>query len=288
MIYKYQQLKMSGPMNSHSITDYILKLEKINVESHTKIEQLKKLYAQAEDEKVDALNALNDLKVICRREIPMTQSEKEKATLYKTTERPLMKNQMNGELADFLIELADKTNDFYKDAAYRRGAEIVRNLNEDVTCGDNIIHLKGIGRSIAAKVDEYLDTYFDDDYQPGDESDDESVASNDVSSDDDSYSDASSYDDYRMTFHTNVIIADELANLGALEKCAGASDWKVKAYTKAAKLIDNLTYEVLNGTDLMKLDGIGQGIANKVDEIIQHGTTRRAHDLKQSYPDECN
>ena len=101
-------------------------------------------------------------------------------------------------------------------------------------------------------------------------------------------SEASSYDDYRMTFHTNVIIADELANLGALERCSGSSEWKVKAYTKAARLIDDLPYEVLNGTDLMKLDGIGKGIAEKIDEIIQYGTTRRAHDLKERNPDTCN
>jgi DNA polymerase/3'-5' exonuclease PolX len=35
----------------------------------------------------------------------------------------------------------------------------------------------------------------------------------------------------------------------------------------------------------MKLDGIGKGIADKVDEIIQFGSTRRAHQLKQDNPD---
>ena len=64
-------------MNSRSITDYILKLEKENSElrkvravlgdidsieeSRTKIEQLKKLLTEANEEKVDALNKLNDL-----------------------------------------------------------------------------------------------------------------------------------------------------------------------------------------------------------------------------------
>jgi DNA polymerase/3'-5' exonuclease PolX len=33
------------------------------------------------------------------------------------------------------------------------------------------------------------------------------------------------------------------------------------------------------------LGGIGKGIAEKIDEIIQYGSTRRAHDLKQKYPD---
>ena len=42
-------------------TDYIIKLEKLNEESRLKIEQLKKLLTEANEEKVDALNKLNDL-----------------------------------------------------------------------------------------------------------------------------------------------------------------------------------------------------------------------------------
>ena len=101
---------MSTTMNSRSITDYILKLEKENrelqslcdeqgetirtltfneidlkkqvrdfkkiravmgdidsyEESRTKIEQLKKLLTKANEEKVDALNELNDLKYMMR------------------------------------------------------------------------------------------------------------------------------------------------------------------------------------------------------------------------------
>ena len=41
---------MSSNMNSHSITDYILKLEKENSESRNKIEQLKKLLDEANEE----------------------------------------------------------------------------------------------------------------------------------------------------------------------------------------------------------------------------------------------
>lgn len=201
------------------------------------------------------------------------------------------------------------TSDFHKTAAYQGAANSIAELEYTVESGESVRHIRGIGRSISAKIDEYLDEY-DSDYETSDCSDTESIASNDLtedgseseyepdeevtatqetlSSDDDAVSEASSYDDYRMTFHTNVIIADELANLGALEKCSGSSEWKVKAYTKAARLIDELPYEVLNGTDLMKLGGIGKGIAEKIDEIIQYGTTRRAHDLKEQNPDTCN
>jgi len=81
-------------MNSRSITDYILKLEKENSElrkvravlgdidsievCRTKIEQLKKLLTEANEEKVDALNKLNDLEY--------------KSSLYHTTSRVTSKS----------------------------------------------------------------------------------------------------------------------------------------------------------------------------------------------------
>lgn len=271
------------------------KLKKENSESRTKIEQLKKLYAQAEDEKVDALSALTDFKYKTN---CLSKSSYTDSTARVCGKSPYCKTRANSVIVERLLELGEMTSDFYKTGAYHCAADTIAKLEYVVESGESVRHLSGIGKSISAKIDECLEEE-DSDYEASECSDSESIASNDLSeevsnthelfsSSDDDVSEASSYDDYRVTFHTNVIIADELANLGALEKCAGASDWKVKAYTKAAKLIDNLTHEVLNGTDLMKLDGIGQGIADKVDEIIQYGTTRRANDLKHAYPDKCN
>ena len=317
---------MSSNMNSRSITDYILKLEKDNSdldllfkESRTKIEKLKKLFHDMSDEKNDALNALNDLRYQNRigkqldAEIQgvgrvLNESSYTDSTARVCGKTPYCKNTANGGIVERLLELGEMTSDFHKTAAYQGAANSIAELEYTVESGESVRHIRGIGRSISAKIDEYLDEY-DSDYETSECSDTESIASNDLTEDgseseyepdeevtatqetlssDDDVSEASSYDDYRMTFHTNVIIADELANLGALEKCAGSSEWKVKAYTKAARLIDDLPYEVLNGTDLLKLDGIGKGIAEKIDEIIQYGTTRRAHDLKEQNPDTCN
>ena len=333
---------MSSNMNSRSITDYILKLEKENSdlkkervaitlheaaefcdydfqESRTKIEKLKKLFHEASEEKVKALNELNELKYANRigkqldTEIQrvgrvLNESSYTDSTARVCGKTPYCKNTANGGIVERLLELGEMTSDFHKTAAYQGAANSIAELEYTVESGESVRHIRGIGRSISAKIDEYLDEY-DSDYETSECSDTESIASNDLTEDgseseyepdeevtatqetlssDDDVSEASSYDDYRMTFHTNVIIADELANLGALEKCAGSSEWKVKAYTKAARLIDDLPYEVLNGTDLLKLDGIGKGIAEKIDEIIQYGTTRRAHDLKEQNPDTCN
>ena len=318
---------MSSNMNSRSITDYILKLEKENSdldllfkESRTKIEKLKKLFHETSEEKNDALTELNELKYTNRigkqldAEIQrvgrvLNESSYTDSTARVCGKTPYCKNTANGGIVERLLELGEMTSDFHKTAAYQGAANSIAELEYTVESGESVRHIRGIGRSISAKIDEYLDEY-DSDYETSECSDTESIASNDLtedgseseyepdeevtatqetlSSDDDAVSEASSYDDYRMTFHTNVIIADELANLGALEKCSGSSEWKVKAYTKAARLIDELPYEVLNGTDLMKLGGIGKGIAEKIDEIIQYGTTRRAHDLKERNPDTCN
>ena len=318
---------MSSNMNSRSITDYILKLEKENSdldllfkESRTKIEKLKKLFHETSEEKNDALTELNELKYTNRigkqldAEIQrvgrvLNESSYTDSTARVCGKTPYCKNTANGGIVERLLELGEMTSDFHKTAAYQGAANSIAELEYTVESGESVRHIRGIGRSISAKIDEYLDEY-DSDYETSECSDTESIASNDLtedgseseyepdeevtatqetlSSDDDAVSEASSYDDYRMTFHTNVIIADELANLGALEKCSGSSEWKVKAYTKAARLIDELPYEVLNGTDLMKLGGIGKGIAEKIDEIIQYGTTRRAHDLKEQNPDTCN
>ena len=334
---------MSSNMNSRSITDYILKLEKENAElkkyphwlatfeeTRTTINKLERRLDKAHQAKVDALNDLNDLKCENRNrkekeeqeaigkqldsEIQrvgrvLNESSYTDSTARVCGETPYCKNSANGGIVERLLELGEMTSDFHKTAAYQGAANSIAELEYTVESGESVRHIRGIGRSISAKIDEYLDEY-DSDYETSDCSDTESIASNDLtedgseseyepdeevtatqetlSSDDDAVSEASSYDDYRMTFHTNVIIADELANLGALERCNGSSDWKVKAYTKAARLIDDLPYEVLNGTDLMKLGGIGKGIAEKIDEIIQYGTTRRAHDLKEQNPDTCN
>ena len=202
---------------------------------------------------------------------------------------PYCKNTANGGIVERLLELGEMTSDFHKTAAYQGAANSIAELEYTVESGESVRHIRGIGRSISAKIDEYLDEY-DSDYETSDCSDTESIASNDLtedgseseyepdeevaatqetlsSDDDDDVSEASSYDDYRMTFHTNVIIADELANLGALEKCSGSSEWKVKAYTKAARLIDELPYEAGIDPNYLLVDRFPDDNVKKVEKL---------------------
>src|SRR5210317_2195561 len=149
-------------MNSSSITDYILKLEKENAESRTKIEQLKKLYTQSEEERTIAVEKLLDS------EIQRVGAVLNEPSLFETTARTKT-FQLNEDIAKHLKELGEMTSDFYKTAAYNTAADIIATLDFEVQNGESLLEIKGIGKGIASKVDHFLDEYFEDS---------ESVASN--------------------------------------------------------------------------------------------------------------
>ena len=251
---------MSTTMNSRSITDYILKLEKENSElrkvravlgdidsieeSRTKIEQLKKLLTEANEEKVDALNKLNDLEY--------------KSSLYHTTSRVTSKScTLNQGLVNRMIDLARASNDFYKSATYQKAADVISNLDYEVQTGKSLMHLHGIGKGIAAKVDEYLDEQ-DSDYEESECSDSESIASNDEGSF------VSDTDDEEYFVSHNAGLSEMI-----YEYADRAEDnFKRDAYTKAGDTIYNLSYKITSGKDAMKLRGIGKSIAKKIDDYL--------------------
>ncbi len=255
-------------MNSRSITDYILKLEKENSElrkvravlgdidsieeSRTKIEQLKKLLTEANEEKVDALNKLNDLEY--------------KSSLYHTTSRVTSKScTLNQGLVNRMIDLARASNDFYKSATYQKAADVISNLDYEVQTGESLMHLLGIGKGIAAKVDEYLDEQ-DSDYEESECSDSESIASNDegsfVSDTDASYVSGTEDEEYFVSHNTG------LAEMIYEYSDRAEDNFKRNAYAKAGDTIYNLSYKITSGKDAMKLRGIGKSIAKKIDDYL--------------------
>ena len=240
-------------MKMSSVTDYILKLEKLNEESRTKIEQLKKMLTKESEDKVDALNELNDMK--CK-------------SLYHKTAYPFKdekKSTINEGLVDFLNEFANEASDFYKEAAYRRAAGIVKNLSYEVESGQSLLNIHGIGQSIASKIDEYIEDE-DSDYTESDES----IASND---DGDSFvSDITDHDvdtDEEYFVSYNHDIYDMLCS------CADeVSDrFKKEAYFRAADAVYHLPFRIKNAKDLAdgpkKVIGIGPSIARKIDQFLK-------------------
>ena len=269
---------MSSAMNSRSITDYILKLEKDNRELSTICDDqnqvildltfneiaLKKKIRDINKEKDVALGKLLDSEI--QRVGDVLNDESDSTTLFETTARVTFKNH-NAGIVDRLLELGDMTSDFHKTAAYETAAGIISDLPYAVESGESLIHIKGIGKGIATKINEYLDEQ-DSDYEKSESSDSESiaddaesVASNECSEDDESDS------EYFVSYNTG--ISDMLHDL------ADDTDDKFKrnAYIRAANSIYELPYKVVNGKKISegpnKVHGVGKSIAKKIDEYLK-------------------
>tara|TARA_B100000767_G_C19769443_1_gene539188 strand:+ start:405 stop:1388 length:984 start_codon:yes stop_codon:yes gene_type:complete len=244
-------------MKMSSVTDYILKLEKLNEESRTKIEHLKKMLIKESEDKVNALNELNDMN--CK-------------SLYHKTAYPFeneKKSVINEGLVDFLIEFANEASDFYKAAAYRRAAGIVKNLSYEVESGQSLLNINGIGKSIASKIDEYIEDE-DSDYTYSDTDSDESIASND-----DGDSIVSELTDYDVDTDEEYFVSYNHDIYDMLCSCADeVSDrFKKEAYFRAADAVYHLPFRIKNAKDLAdgpkKVIGIGQSVARKIDHFLK-------------------
>ena len=277
---------MSTTMNSRSITDYILKLEKENRELQSlcgeqaetirtltfneiglkkEIRDFKKIRAVLGDidshevsrfkiEELKKLYQQSEKERVQALQELLSYRKKEKSSLYDTTSRTYNYNQ---GLVKYLIELGNMTSDFYKTAAYERAAEIIGNLPYEVESGESLLNLKGIGKGIAGKIDIYIDEQ-DSDYAESDVSDEESVASND----DESFVSETDDEDYFVSHNAGL---SEM-----IYECADKAEdnFKRNAYTKAADTIYNLSYRITNGKDAMKLPGVGKSIAKKIDDYL--------------------
>ena len=277
---------MSTTMNSRSITDYILKLEKENRELQSlcgeqaetirtmtfneidlkkQIRDFKKIRAVLGDidshevsrfkiEELKKLYQQSEKERVQALQELLSYRKKEKSSLYDTTSRTYNYNQ---GLVKYLIELGNMTSDFYKTAAYERAAKIIGNLPYEVESGESLLNLKGIGKGIAAKIDIYIDEQ-DSDYTESDVSDEESVASNDAESF------VSETDDEEYFISHNAGLSE------MIYECADKAEdnFKRNAYTNAADTIYNLPYRITNGKDAMNLPGVGKSIAKKIDDYL--------------------
>ncbi len=296
---------MSTTMNSSSITDYILKLEKENRELQSlcdeqgetirtvtfneidlkkQIRDFKKIRAVMGDVdsyeesryKIERLKKLfheaSEEKVNALTELNELKYMMRISPSYTDTTARVTKKSLNQGLVKYLLELGNMTSDFYKTAAYETAADIIGNLPYEVESGESLLNLNGIGRGIAAKIDIYIDEQ-DSDYAESDVSDEESVASNDPlglakydSDSDDDGSFVSETDDEEYFVSHNTGLAEMI-----YEYADKAEDnFKRDAYTKAGDTIYNLSYKITSGKDAMKLRGIGKSIAKKIDDYLKN------------------
>ena len=152
----------------------------------------------------------------------------------------------NHELVDIFDKLASYEQDPHKRNAYRTVGDALHALPFKVTSGVELAKgpekVKGIGKSAAKIIDEFLETGKVEKLEKFEKgtSTNEEVAR--------------ALDDY----------ADDLED-----------PFKVRAYMKAAEVIRKLDYEVTSGEELAKgpkkVKGIGKSIANRIDKFLQTG-----------------
>jgi DNA polymerase/3'-5' exonuclease PolX len=243
-------------MNSTTIFEYIQELEKEN-------EQLKELYRKSEA----TLEKLNSK--ILDESIQRVGAVLNEPSLYETTARTKT-FQLNEDIAKHLKELGELTSDFYKAAAYNTAADIITTLDFEVQNGESLLEIKGIGKGIASKVDQFLDEYFDDS---------ESVASTEGQILEESDDETDSDDEFFISYNSE--LADVLDSLAYYEK----DEHKSAAYDHAANIIDQLPFKVTSGKELAKgpkkVKGIGKSIANVIDEFLSTGKVQKLERLEK-------
>jgi DNA polymerase/3'-5' exonuclease PolX len=243
-------------MNSTTIFEYIQELEKRN-------EQLKELYRKSEA----TLEKLNSK--ILDESIQRVGAVLNEPSLYETTARTKT-FQLNEDIAKHLKELGEMTSDFYKAAAYNTAADIITTLDFEVQNGESLLKIKGIGKGIASKVDQFLDEYFEDS---------ESVASTEGQILEESDDETDSDDEFFVSYNSE--LADVLDSLAYYEK----DEHKSAAYDHAAHIIDQLPFKVTSGKELAKgpkkVKGIGKSISNVIDEFLSTGKVQKLEKLEK-------
>ena len=149
----------------------------------------------------------------------------------------------NHEIVDIFDKLASYEQDPHKRNAYRTIGDALHALPYKVMSGQELAKgpkkVKGIGKSAAKIIDEFLSTGKVKKLEKGASTNEEV---------------ARALEDY----------SDDLED-----------PFKIRAYKKAADAIRNLDYEVTSGEELAngpkKVKGIGKSIANRIDKFLQTG-----------------
>jgi DNA polymerase/3'-5' exonuclease PolX len=272
-------------MNSTTITEYILKIEKLNEESRIKIEQLKELYRKSEEERVATLEKLNSK--LLDESIQRVGAVLNEPSLYETTARTKT-HTLNKEIAEHLRELGEMTADFYKAGAYNTAADIIATLDFEVQNGESLLGIKGIGKSIASKVDQFLDEYFDDsesvasnEGQILEESDDETESESETESETDTETESETETETETDTESEFFVSYNHEIVDIFDKLASYEEdpHKRNAYRTIGDALHALPYKVTSGQELAKgpekVKGIGKSAAKIIDEFLATGKVEK-------------
>lgn len=83
-------------------------------------------------------------------------------------------------------------------------------------------------------------------------------------------------------------VAEKLYELAEISELAGENPFKVKAYSEAARVIENLPIAVEDLSRegrLEEIKGVGKGIAEKIQEFLDKGVISKLEELKKKVPE---
>tara|TARA_B110000495_G_scaffold193091_1_gene197911 strand:+ start:595 stop:1701 length:1107 start_codon:yes stop_codon:yes gene_type:complete len=249
-----------------------------------KIKQLEKIHKESED--LLWQRRLFDESI---QKVGAVLNEPEKPSLFETTARTKT-FAINQDIAEHLKELGEMTSDFYKAGAYDTAADIVANYPHEIHDGLSLININGIGRGIAAKINMFLDEYFDDaesvasnegqiledsDDETDEDYDDVNNFSEDDESDESDESDKSDKSDSEFFVSYNPKLTDIFDKLASHEQDSHKKD----AYRTAADSIHNLPFKVTCGIEISKgakkVKGIGKSTAKIINEFLATGKVEK-------------
>jgi DNA polymerase/3'-5' exonuclease PolX len=263
-------------MNAASIATHISKLEKENKDLRAKVEsltqdkidlQLKIVeYEYNSDSESVASNDAADAEWI------ESDSDTESVTSNEVGDDEFFVSY-NKELADFLDTLSILyADDEYKKKAYDDAAYAVYKLPYKVTNGDELARgpkkVPGIGKSIAAKINEFLKADPKKDMKAFLENLEKTASTCPLKKLEKQWSVVDeTHDDYFAGGHNDDLVR-HLDNMASEE----SDEFKAAAYEKAADAIDALNFKVTSGKEIAKgpkkVPGIGKSIARKIDDFL--------------------
>jgi DNA polymerase/3'-5' exonuclease PolX len=262
-------------MNATSIAAFIVNLQKENTDLRNKIKtledqntelhiQLAEYYIETETSSDTESVASNDYESDSD-----TESESDFFVSY------------NSDLTDAFDKLASYEEDPHKRDAYRKAADAIYKLPFEVKSGSELasgpMKVPGIGKGIAKKIDEFLETG-------------KIKRLQDLKKMEAVFEKTASICPLKK-LEKSWSVVDETHNDALvdhfLDMATEESDeFKAAAYEKAAEAIDALNFKVTSGEELSKgpkkVPGIGKGIAKKIDEFLETGKIKRLEELKKT------
>jgi DNA polymerase (family X) len=86
----------------------------------------------------------------------------------------------------------------------------------------------------------------------------------------------------------NTDVTASLREIAELLELKGESSFRIRAYENAAKAVSNLTVDVRTlaaSNELTEVKGIGKGIAQRIEELLESGRIAYLEELRAEYPD---